>query len=431
MKPREIRLRLRPFPLLLIFAVAMLLAAARASAQSADGPSIGPDATISNVNGIVRWGEQGGIVAYSIGRTHCNLGDTNLLWQVSPSPNHPISGHNMFRITPGNRIEQLGQGWPMHHFCALQITCRDECPGGGGCLSILRPGCYSPNTAGRSGGQGGLGPKWLVQPFTGVFPPLQPGEYAPFRGLIARRVQVHVADLGDPESIYIAENQTITRDDAEAGNQHNNVSHRLINIGPAPTFAFQGFVGDTLFRQPAIQAWQNHDPGVAIEIIQVPDDGQLWLAYKVTDNGDGTWHYEYALYNMNSHRSARAFTVPVTGDVALTEIGFHDVDYHSGDGHDHTTYDGTDWAVTEGGDGITWSTSTFLENLNANAPPLGHAVQLPLRRRRPARTGCGNDRPLPSRARPWRSRSRRSGPARASAISMRAAMSASTTCSRC
>ena len=260
----------------------------------------------------------------------------------------------MFRITADSRIEQIGQGWPMHHFCAIQLACREDCPGGGGCLSILRPGCRSTNTAARTGGQSGLGPKWLIQPFTGVFPPLQPGEYQPFAGAIARRIQVHIDDLGDSASIYLAENQTITHDDAEAGNQHNNVSHRVVNIGPAPSFDFLGFAGDTFEQQPAIQAWQNHDPEVAIEIVHVPDDGQLWLAYKVTDNGDGTWHYEYALYNMHSHRGARAFTVPLVGGVTLTEIGFHDVDYHSGDGHDHTTYDGTDWAVTEAGDGVTW-----------------------------------------------------------------------------
>ena len=207
----------------------------------------------------------------------------------------------------------------------------------------------------------------MIQPSTGVFPPLQPGTYARFSGVIARRLQVRDQDLGDPESVYLAEVLSVTRDDAAAGNLHNNAAHRKIRIGPAPSFAFLGFQGGTIQQRPAITAWQDHDPVVAIETIDVPDGGRFWLAYRVTDNGDGTWHYEYALYNMNSHRSARAFTVPVAGGTALTEIGFHDVDYHSGDGHDHVTYDGTDWAVTESGGFIAWSTSTIEEDLNANA----------------------------------------------------------------
>ena len=339
---------------------------------TATGPSVGPDVILSAVNGVIRWATLDGITAYSFGRTHCNIGDTDVLWQVSPSSLHPVMGMNMFKITADSTIEHIGQGWVMHGFCADQIDlfCAGDCPPGGGCLSVLQPGCASPNTAARGGGQGGLGPKWLIQPYGGFFQPLQPATYAPFSGPIARRLQVHNEDLDprlNPGALYIAEVQDIARDDAEAGNQDNNVSHRFIAIGPAPSFDFDGFVSETIQQQPAIQAWQNHDPEVAIEIIDVPNDGQLWLAYKVTDNGDGTWHYEYALYNMHSHKGARAFTVPLAGGVTLTEIGFHDVDYHSGDGHDHVTQDGTDWAVTEAGDGITWSTSTIQEDLNANA----------------------------------------------------------------
>jgi len=180
---------------------------------------------------------------------------------------------------------------------------------------------------------------------------------------------VHNEDLDEalnPGALYIAELQTTTRDDSDAGNQYNNVSHRMINIGPAPSFMFLGFAGDTFIQQPALQAWQNHDPAVAIETIQVPDDGRFMLGYKVTDSGKGTWHYEYALYNMNSHRSAKAFIVPVPAGVTLTNIGFHDVDYHSGDGVGGVTYDGTDWALDTTLGQVRWFTDG-VGNPNANA----------------------------------------------------------------
>ena len=64
------------------------------------------------------------------------------------------------------------------------------------------------------------------------------------------------------------------------------------------------------------------------------------------DNGDGTWRYVYALYNYNSDRGARHFAVPVGSGASVTNIGFHDVDHHSGE-----IYDGTDWATSPGSGG--------------------------------------------------------------------------------
>jgi hypothetical protein len=86
------------------------------------------------------------------------------------------------------------------------------------------------------------------------------------------------------------------------------------------------------------------------------------LGQKVTNLGGGQWRYESALYNMNSHRGARSFEVPVPPSVTVSNQGFHDVDYHSGE-----PYSGTDWAFTEGSGVLNWSTQTFAQNANANA----------------------------------------------------------------
>ena len=95
-----------------------------------------------------------------------------------------------------------------------------------------------------------------------------------------------------------------------------------------------------------------------------PEEGHFIVAYKVGDNGDGSWHYQYAVFNVNSHLSGRSFSVPILGDSVVTNPGFRDVDYHSGE-----PYDGTDWAVdispAEGS--VTWSTDSFAANPNANA----------------------------------------------------------------
>ena len=78
-------------------------------------------------------------------------------------------------------------------------------------------------------------------------------------------------------------------------------------------------------------------------------------------------HYEYAIQNLNSHRSAAAFSVPIASGVTLSSIGFHDVDYHSGDGPGGVNYEGTDWSVTIGAGAVSWSTRTEDQNVLANA----------------------------------------------------------------
>ncbi len=148
-----------------------------------------------------------------------------------------------------------------------------------------------------------------------------------------------------------------------------------MNISSAPSYNIS-FVGGqpTEFQRHAILAWRDHgngagvpDPGVIYKTFFDGDGGMYTLGWKVTDNGDGTWHYEYAVQNVNSHRSGASFSVPVGSGVNVTNIDFHDVDYHSGDGFGGSNYDGSDWAVTLGPGSVSWATQIETANPNANA----------------------------------------------------------------
>jgi hypothetical protein len=114
--------------------------------------------------------------------------------------------------------------------------------------------------------------------------------------------------------------------------------------------------------EPAVAAWALDDPGVEVSVIDVPGDGRLFVASRATDNGDGTWHYEYAISNLGSHRSVGSFTVPIPGGVTVTNEHFHDVDYHSGE-----PYDSTDWTIEIAPGTVEWFTQTHAENEFANA----------------------------------------------------------------
>ncbi|MBX3393859.1 MAG: hypothetical protein KF841_00685 [Phycisphaerae bacterium] len=303
------------------------------------------------------------IKAYSVATTSCNLGDAELNWfdcsdQNNPQcARHPVISQNMYRLKAG-RFEQLGQSWLKHGFCALsENLCQLGCSATG--CDTLGIGCSDPYTASRN--SSGLGPKSEVNAFTGVFPypfNLQPSGNSNIRA----RLQVKVDDLTpslNPGALYFVEAQYTAQDDAAAGNADNNASHRPISINASLNVSF---TGPTVQQIPAIRAWKANDSGVVETDVRVPGEGLMILASKASDNGNGTWHYEYALYNQNSDRSARSFAITVGANTVVTNIGFRDVDYHSGE-----PYSGTDWTSSIVGGVLTWSTQTFAQNVNANA----------------------------------------------------------------
>jgi hypothetical protein len=65
---------------------------------------------------------------------------------------------------------------------------------------------------------------------------------------------------------------------------------------------------------------------------------------------------------MNSDRAVGWFRLPIESGAAVSDVGFHDVDYHSGE-----PYSGADWAVLETDAAVTWATEPYAENVNANA----------------------------------------------------------------
>ena len=132
--------------------------------------SIGPDVIVGEIPGAANYSSVGGIEAFSIGTTACNIGDDILLWMHN-STFQPVIGQNMFRLKTAadgsDRFEQIGQAWLKHGFTALQ---HDAC--GCGCQSSgtgSRPGvgCSDPYSSGPNCSQGTLGPKPQVHVSSG------------------------------------------------------------------------------------------------------------------------------------------------------------------------------------------------------------------------------------------------------------------------
>ncbi len=324
---------------------------------------VGPDVIVGQLSGTLSYGNDGTTASFAIGTTSCNVGDAKLYWE-SWNNLHPVIGQGFFRLKNG-RFEHIGQAWLKHGFTALQ---QNECctctPHGNG--TRLGIGCSDPYDASLNGSQSGMGPKFEVNAFTGAYNYPYTGQGQTGNSLY-KRLQARIADIDpaqNPGALYFAEGQYVTADDALAGNGMNNASYRRLN-----QFSFSSgqwrvtFTGDTFREQAAIRAWQDNDPSVTETDVLIPGEGLLLVAAKATDLGNGTYNYEYAVQNLNSDRSVGSFSVPVPDSATVTNIGFHDVPYHSGE-----PFDGTDWPGTFAGGAVTWAvTEDYATNPDANA----------------------------------------------------------------
>jgi hypothetical protein len=337
--------------------------------------SVGPDVIVGAIPDVARYapGTFNGVeyASYALGSTSCNIGTQQLQWQPNPSNLHPTIPQNLFRIKNG-AIEQIGLSWCKHGFCALQQTLCGACtPAGAGCPTVLGIGCSDPYTASLNGAQSDLKGRGPINPTTGVFS----GTYTdptPPAGLptsLRERVMVRRADLDPAQNAgatYVAECAYIHQQDAASGNATNNASYRMVTVG-ATWSTTQGYpltlTGPTVQQLPAIFAWQASAPNdVGVKSYDVIGDGRFLLGYRVIDNGNGTWRYEYAIQNLNSDRSGQSFSVPIPNGVTVSNIGFKDINYHSGE-----PFANTDWTSSVSGGQITWQTQTYAANQNANA----------------------------------------------------------------
>lgn len=372
---------LKHTPIALCSAVAFVALAGAATSALAQR-SVGPDVIVGELPSLASYGpvnvSGSAIHAFAVGTTSCNKGDRTLEW-IANNNRHPVIGQNLYRwriVNGAGQFEQIGQSWLKHGFTALQgNTCSLGCtanPNG----TALGVGCSDPYSAGLNGSQSGLGPRNHVNAFTGHFPyPFTaPGAGYPTppaaNSEISRRLQVRGTDLSvtpitSTTLKYYAEGQYVAPDDAAAGNGTNNASYRRVSLSfAAPQFNF-GVSGShpTRREQPGIAAWVEAEPGVTLQAWDVPGEGRFYLAYKVTQVG-ANYHYEYALQNLTSDRSASSFRINGNGSRMESSIeGFRDVDYHSGE-----PYANTDWTMSKTSEGMVWSNgTTFAATPNANA----------------------------------------------------------------
>ncbi len=340
-------------------------------------PTAGPDVIVGDIIDTAYWGTVGNIAAFSLGTTSCNIGDANISW-IANNNQHPVIGQNLYKIE-NNRMELIGISWLKHGFTALTENLCSTCSGQGG--AVLGVGCSDPYTAGLNGSQGGLGPRSHVNATTGFYPyPFTNpgGSYmvppAP-AATIGRRLQVVNTELNRTGATYLGECQYVNADDSTfvdqqpgpfqgmAHNGLNNVSYRRTT---APVAADPVLLGSTFRTQPAIMGWQALDPTVVVNSYDYMDGNivcRFWVGAKVVDNNNGTWTYNYIIFNVNSDRSGASFTIPLSN--VTTSAPFARVpQYHSGE----LASMSTPWTNTSSATQVGWATpQTFAQNPNSSA----------------------------------------------------------------
>ena len=320
----------------------------------------GPDVILSDIPGVASHGGVGGIRGYTLASGTCNIGDQGLPWVSNGTPGFTM---NAYRLHDG-RLLQIGLSWVKTACCAINANgCGIGCSGGS--TSMLGAGCKDTYTAGWNSSQPDLAARSGIDAYGGSFAPATGGS----GNAIFRRLQIAEADMSPttyPNALYFVEGVYSATQDAQSHNANNNASYQRATFN-----SFNLALADSIKAKiPGIYAWRDYgngigqpDPSVTIMEIDVPNEGRFLVGSKVRDNGNGTWRYDYAVYNLNSHRSAGAFTVGAPAGVTVTDIGFHDVDYHSGE-----PYDNTDWSATREANKVIWSSpQTFGSNPNSNA----------------------------------------------------------------
>ena len=152
-------------PLALLLPVGLVVRAAQAApapsaspAPRVDAPTaFAPDVTVIYLGSTSNWGAAGGVRAYSVGTTSCNIGNAPVAWCDSSgcagglqNNDHPVIAQNIYRLKDG-RFSQIGMSWLKHGWLSTNSpdgacgSCVSP-PGGGDQLGHSPPG--GPPTGG-------------------------------------------------------------------------------------------------------------------------------------------------------------------------------------------------------------------------------------------------------------------------------------------
>ncbi len=280
-------------------------------------PRGGRDVKLGQLYGISVAGREGNYPAgdngLSMATTSCNVGSEDVQWEAAMQEDHPGIAMNLYRIS-GDRFEQIGQSWIKHGFFALSSSQCTPCqnPSNGTFLGV---GCSDTYSFGNNGSRNWLGPRneWIANAgtwectgshFDGTSPNCIRSHDGSGHGPIDHRLRVNDKLLGNPGANYYYEAFYLVRDDS---NIFNNAGYKPVTMnwtGSTWSFGSSGFSTPPI-EGPAIQAYGDDRTHLQT------NEGELYVAWTVTDLGGANWRYTYAVYNYTFDPAIRAIAIPV------------------------------------------------------------------------------------------------------------------------
>lgn len=324
------------------------------------GSAVAPDVQTMGVRDVMLWnvtsltalGRMGtfpnGVNGLAMSTTACNVGTENIPWFAPMDERHPVIAQQLYRLKDG-RLEQIGIAWVKHGFLSTNSSGCGTCqnPGTGTLLGVR---CTDTYGAGLNGDRRWLGPRDEVNPLTGrwtcrgsFFAGFQDdcvdrrgGSFNP----VEHRLEVRDADLNVPGAIFLFEAYYISQEDFD---RYNNAAWRSVNASwNGSSWSFSGQSGQT--QGPVILSW-----GDMRNIATPNDEGDAIVAVRVTDRGNGTYNYDYAVYVHTLDRQVRTFAVPLAPGTNVTNVSFRDIDQDPNN----------DWRATVAADHIRWEGAPF------------------------------------------------------------------------
>lgn len=292
-----------------------------------------------------------GRTGLTMSTTSCNVGTVVVPWNAPMQTTHPIIALNVYRLMNG-RFEHVGWSWLKHGFLSTNSGGCGSCqnPGTG---SLLGLGCSDTYGTGNNADRFYLGGRDEVNPFTGVWTCTNSwfsnyqndctrrNPAASTLDAVDHRIDVLDSDLGNAGARYFYEAYYILPNDI---NTYNNLGSREATLSwTGSSWSINPSV-DTMIQGPAINRW-----GEMRGTTSLPGDGDVIVAVQTTDNGNGTWRYEYAVYNHNADRQVREFSVPMPYGATVTNIGFRDIDRNAAN----------QWTATQQDHALVWSSPAF------------------------------------------------------------------------
>lgn len=336
-----------------------------------------------------------------------NVGDTAVAWyqklngDYPPYSNdqHPFLVWNLYRVDADGRIKQVGVSGLKHAFYTVNWNC--GCAGG----HVIYPGCEDTYAQYNNDSTFDLGPRSELIPHSAVwgrcgsvYDTNCDGQYDADgipNSLYANRMVVTESDMLPPLSTdarYFFEYWYVVRDDQ---NIYNTMGYREIQPHKSGSTWSVSLVDNTPpganFRLgPVLNLWvdpANPPDGSANTELATPL-GHARVAAKVTDLGDGTWRYEYAVMNfdyshaqidpahatepnikVDSNHGFDRFSVPVAAGVNVSGLRFDDADVDAqNDWSVDTSKGAVTWSASAGANTLDWGTLYHFEFV-ADVPP--------------------------------------------------------------